>query len=104
MLMILSIATMIRLFIVIFARSLKPGPTPVCADNETSIAWSEGSIGGSERAKHLDLRVHYLHEAVKAGEIVLRKVDTKLNCSDLLTKSSVPAERFAHFRRRLMGL
>ena len=35
------------------------GPTVVFADNETCIAWSEGSIGGSERAKHLDLRFHF---------------------------------------------
>jgi hypothetical protein len=31
-------------------------PTPVFADNETCIAWSEGSVGGSERAKHVDPR------------------------------------------------
>ncbi len=79
------------------------GPTVVFADNETCIAWSEGSIGGSERAKHLDLRVHFLREAVEAGHIVLRKIDTKLNCSDLLTKPSLSAERFAQFRQRLMG-
>jgi hypothetical protein len=78
-------------------------PTVIYADNETCIAWSEGSIGGSERAKHLDLRVHFLHEAVRAGHVVLRKIDTKLNCSDLLTKPSIPTDRFALFRRRLMG-
>jgi hypothetical protein len=78
-------------------------PTVIYADNETCIAWSEGSIGGSERAKHLDLRIHFLHEAVNAGHVVLRKIDTKLNCSDLLTKPSIPADRFALFRRRLMG-
>jgi hypothetical protein len=33
-------------------------PTPVFADNETCIAWSEGSVGGSDRAKHVDLRLH----------------------------------------------
>ena len=78
-------------------------PTVIYADNETCIAWSEGSISGSERAKHLDLRIHFLHEAVNAGHVVLRKIDTKLNCSDLLTKPSIPADRFALFRRRLMG-
>jgi len=79
------------------------GPTVIFADNETCIAWSEGSIGGSERAKHLDLRIHFLREAVEAGHIVLRKIDSKLNCSDLLTKPSISAERFAQFRHRLMG-
>ncbi len=36
--------------------------TPVFADNETCIAWSEGSIGSSDRAKHVDLRMHFVHE------------------------------------------
>ena len=49
----------------------QPGHTPVFADNDTSIAWSEAPVGGSDRAKHLDLRVHCLHGAVKAGELVL---------------------------------
>ena len=46
-------------------------PTPVFADNETCIAWSEGSVGGSERAKHVDLRMHFVHEARVAGHLRL---------------------------------
>ena len=34
----------------------RKAPTPVLADDETCIAWSEGSVGGSERAKRDDLR------------------------------------------------
>jgi hypothetical protein len=40
------------------------GLTQVFADNQTSIAWSEGSVGGSERAMHLDLQKHFIHDAV----------------------------------------
>ena len=43
--------------------------TPVFADNETCIAWSEGSVGGSELAKHVDLRMHFVHEAHAAGHL-----------------------------------
>ena len=57
-------------------------PTPVFADNETCIAWSEGSVGGSERAKHIDLRVHFVHEARTAGHLELRKLDSKVNAAD----------------------
>jgi hypothetical protein len=32
-------------------------PTPIFADNETCIHWSEGSVGGNDRAKHFDLRI-----------------------------------------------
>ena len=32
-------------------------PTPVFADNETCISWSQCLVGSSERAKHIDLRI-----------------------------------------------
>ena len=53
-------------------------PTPVFADNETCIAWSEGSVGGSERAKHVDLRMHFVHEARAAGHLQLHKIDSQV--------------------------
>ena len=53
-------------------------PTPVFADNETCIAWSEGSVGGSERAKHIDLRIHFV-------------------------QASTPPDVFSDLRRRMMG-
>ena len=78
-------------------------PTPVFADNETCIAWSEGSVGGSERAKHVDLRVHFVHEARAAGHLLLHKVDSKLNAADILTKASTPSDVYEDLRRRIMG-
>ena len=30
-------------------------PTKIFEDNRTCVAWSQGSVGGSDRAKHLDL-------------------------------------------------
>ncbi len=78
-------------------------PTPVFADNETCIAWSEGSVGGSERAKHIDLRVHFVHEARTAGHLELRKLDSKVNAADILTKASTPPDVFSDLRRRMMG-
>ena len=78
-------------------------PTIIYADNATCIAWSEGTIGGSDRAKHMDLRVHFIHDAVKAGHIKLQKIDTKLNYSDILTKPTVSADSFVLFRRQLLG-
>ena len=78
-------------------------PTVVYADNATCIAWSEGSIGGSARAKHVDLRAHFLHDAVNAGHLVLQKIDTKLNYADILTKPTVSLDSFINFRRQLLG-
>ena len=78
-------------------------PTPVFADNETCIAWSEGSVGGSERAKHVDLRMHFVHDAVAAQHLKLHKVASNLNAADLLTKPTTSADTFNDLRRRLMG-
>ena len=39
------------------------------ADSETCIAWSEGSVGCSDRAKHVDLFMHFVHEARAAGHL-----------------------------------
>jgi hypothetical protein len=78
-------------------------PTCVFADNETCIAWSEGSVGGSERAKHVDLRVHFVHEAREAGHLVLTKLESKLNAADILTKASTPPDVFSDLRRRILG-
>ena len=75
-------------------------PTPIFADN---IAWSEGSVGGSDRAKHVDLRMHFVHEAREAGHLQLHKIDSKLNGADILTKASTSPDVFADLRRRIMG-
>ena len=80
------------------------GPTPVFADNETCIAWSEGSVGSSERAKHVDLRVHFVHDACAAGHLTLHKVESKLNAADILTKpAGLVSTVFSSLRRRLLG-
>ncbi len=78
-------------------------PTPVFADNETCITWSEGSDGGSDSAKHVDLRMHFVHEALAAGHLQLVKIESRLNGTDILTKASTSSNVFADLRSRLMG-
>ncbi len=77
-------------------------PTPVFDDNETCIAWSEGSSGGNDRDKHLDLRMHFVHEARAADHIQLHKMDSWHNVADILTKASTFSDVFADLRHRLM--
>ncbi len=50
---------------------LQPGPSPILEDYKTCIAWSKGSVGGSDRAKHNDLRCRFVHEAVKNSIFLL---------------------------------
>jgi hypothetical protein len=75
------------------------------ADNETCITWSEGSVSGSDRAKHVDLqvRMHFVHEARAAGHLQLVNIEGRLNGADILTKASASPDVFADLRRRLMG-
>ena len=61
-------------------------PTFIYEDNRTCIAWSEGSVGGSDRAKHIDLREHFVHDAVEAKILKLMPVNSVDNVADLLTK------------------
>ena len=77
--------------------------TPIFADNETCIRWSQGAVGGSERAKHIDLRKHFVHTASDQGILQLLKIDTKLNASDILTKPFVDAALFQRLRQSMMG-
>jgi hypothetical protein len=39
------------------------GPTSIFEDNTTCIKWAGGAVGGTDRAKHIDLREHFVHEA-----------------------------------------
>ena len=79
------------------------GPTPIFADNETCIHWSEGSVGGSDRAKHIDLRKHFVHDARQQGILQLQKIDSEFNAADLLTKPFKDTLLFERHRKHLMG-
>ena len=82
---------------VIYLRSLlknmgfaPEGYTPVYEDNNACIEWSNNVIGGRERAKHIDLRKHFAHEAIQHGHLRLVRVDTADQLADIFTKSLQP--------------
>ena len=77
-------------------------PTVVYEDNATAISWSEGSVGGSDRAKHIDLREHYVHGAVAEGVLKLVKVPSEDNLADLrVFTKPLPKERFLVLRKQI---
>ena len=95
---------------VIYARRLlerlgfpQPDPTLIYEDNSTCIKWAGGAVGGSDRAKHIDLREHFVHEAQEKRVLQLEPVDSVDNVADLLTKPLLKAV-FLPLRQRLMGL
>ena len=54
------------------------------------IGWSKNIIGGRERAKHIDIRKHFAHEAVQNGHLRLIQVDTWKQLADIFTKGHHP--------------
>ena len=80
----------------------QPGPSDVFEDNRTAIAWSEGAVGGSDRAKHIDIRRFFLQEAVANGVVSLKPIASEDNLADLLTKPLL-APRVTALRSALMG-
>ena len=56
-------------------------------DNTACIEWANHVIGGRERAKHIDIRKHFAHEAVQNGHMRLYKIATEFQLADILTKA-----------------
>jgi hypothetical protein len=76
-------------------------PTQIMEDNQGSIAMSRNPILHS-RSKHIDIRYHFIREAVDHGVIDLTYCPTKEMVADVLTKP-LPKGQFEHLRVK-MGL
>ncbi len=50
-------------------------PTPVYEDNLTCIRWANGAVGGTDRAKHIDLREHFIHSTLEKKIIHLQPIE-----------------------------
>ena len=103
------IAASLRLQELIYMRLLldtlgfpRPGQSDVFEDYHTVITWSEGAVGGSDRAKHINIRLFFLQEAVAEGGVSLKPIASEENLADLLTKPLL-APRVAAIRSALMG-
>ena len=61
-------------------------PTVIFEDNTTCIKWAEGAVGGTDRAKHIDLRKHFVHQAQQSNILLLKGIKGEDDVADLLTK------------------
>ena len=76
-------------------------PAILHVDNNSSIALAQSTQGHS-RAKHIDIRHHYIRERVQEGDIDVRHIPSSENLADICTK---PLPRAAHsYLINLMGL
>jgi hypothetical protein len=61
-------------------------PITLYSDNASAIALAL-STKGHQRAKHIDIRHHYIRERVKEGQIDLKHVTSVNNLADVFTKA-----------------
>jgi hypothetical protein len=72
------------------------------ADNQGAIQLAKNPIN-HERTKHIDIKHHYIRERVEDDAIVPLYVNTKLNDSDIFTKTTCTTEEFVTCRDRVLG-
>ena len=76
-------------------------PKIILADNPGSIRMTVNSLGNT-RAKHIDLRYHYVQDAWQNGKITLQYKPTETMVADILTQ---PVARDRHWELlRAMGI
>ncbi|XP_062104243.1 uncharacterized protein LOC133815415 [Humulus lupulus] len=73
--------------------------TPIKCDNTSAINLSKNPILHS-RAKHIDIRHHFLRDHIQRGDIMLDFVSTNFQLADIFTKP-LSDERFSFIRREL---
>lgn len=66
------------------------GPSPIRSENQSAIAWATGERCPSKIAKHIDVRIHFIRDLVKAGIIDIAYVPSAENEADVLTKPIGP--------------
>jgi hypothetical protein len=76
-------------------------PITILCDNQGAIALAKDNKFHG-RTKHIDLRYHFIREAVEDGKINVKYVPTDHNISDIFTKP-LPKPKFQHFVK-LLGL
>ncbi|TMW55190.1 hypothetical protein Poli38472_013952 [Pythium oligandrum] len=60
-------------------------PTTICTDNKSAIAIAK-NVGYSARAKHVDIRYHFVRAHLADGDIDLQYVPSASQLADFLTK------------------
>ena len=96
--MALSMATQEATWIQKLLSDLKIDPQPIriMEDNQGAIAIARNPVSHS-RTKHIDIRYHYVREALERGIIDIEYCPTEFMAADLLTKP-LPKSRFETLR------
>ena len=76
------------------------GPTPIYTDNNAAVILSQTN-NISDLTAHLVLRINYIHQEQKSGNIKLVWINTENNVSDILTKP-LPFPLFSQHSQTLL--
>ena len=82
-------------------QNAKPETIKLNCDNQGAIALSKDNKFHS-RTKHIDIRYHFIHEAVEDGKLAVAYIPTEDNPADIFTKA-LPKAKFKQFVE-LLGL
>ena len=77
-------------------------PTVINEDNQPAINIAENRLT-SQRTKHIDIKYHFIREAIVDGIIKLQYIPTAEQLADLLTKI-LPAPQTVKLRDAIAGL
>ena len=77
------------------------GPITIMEDNQGAIALAKDNKFHT-RTKHIDLRYHFIHEAVKKKQVIMKYIPTTDNVADIFTKA-LAKPKYIHFVK-LLGL
>jgi hypothetical protein len=62
------------------------GPLTICSDNDAALILAKNPER-HQKAKHIDVKYHFIQDEYEAGRIRLQRVATGENRADILTKS-----------------
>ena len=74
-------------------------PMEILEDNQGAIAMARNPVG-HKRSKHIDIRYHFIREAVQTGTISLTYCSTSKMLADIFTKP-LPKGQFEKLRENL---
>ncbi|XP_067132609.1 uncharacterized protein [Centruroides vittatus] len=73
----------------VLSGELKTETTCIFSDNQAAICLANGE-GSHKRAKHIDIKLHFVKDLVSEGKIKLKHISTENMPADVLTKALGP--------------
>ena len=70
----------------------------VYADSSAALAIADRK--GSGKLRHINIRVLWIQEKERRGEVELRKLNGAVNPADLMTKADIPGDRVDELLRK----